>query len=73
MCEPLDFLMRGEGVGFSLFHAKHTYQVASCENGVPVPPTSLPTLPPIGTPGPLPPLELPPVPTVAPYWIPPRP
>jgi len=49
LCEPYDFLMRGEGIGFSFFNAKTTHQVARCKDGKALPPTASPTLPPLTT------------------------
>jgi len=40
-CEPLDFLMNGEGVGFTTFLAKLSYQAAKCKDGEPLPPKTL--------------------------------
>lgn len=52
-CEPLDFLMSGEGVGFTTFLAKLDYQAARCKHGMPMPPRGLPTAPPLATAAPI--------------------
>lgn len=34
LCEPFDFLMNGEGVGFASFSGKSSFKVAGCDGGV---------------------------------------
>eukprot|EP00425_Heterocapsa_triquetra_P021855 CAMPEP_0195154926 /NCGR_PEP_ID=MMETSP0448-20130528/183902_1 /TAXON_ID=66468 /ORGANISM="Heterocapsa triquestra, Strain CCMP 448" /LENGTH=470 /DNA_ID=CAMNT_0040193707 /DNA_START=74 /DNA_END=1483 /DNA_ORIENTATION=+ len=58
LCEPLDFVMKGEGTVFTTFHAKYDMEIATCstdtEVGPPLPPQrwvlmpppAMPTMPP---------------------------